>query len=86
MSRVKVVGAELREGDFNGNHYKNYLFHVVPEQSNENVIFGVCPTSVKVKAKWAEDNDISIKSLNQQTVEFFYDSYGNVAKIDVVKR
>lgn len=82
MAKVRIVGAEVREGDFNGNHYKNYLVYYVPSVKKESEIFGVCPQFVKIKAKWFEDQGISIKSLDKKDVEFFYDSYGNVAKIE----
>lgn len=80
--KVRVVGCELREGDYQGSHYKNYLLHVVSAVKRDNEIFGVCPSSVKIKAKWVEDNHINLKSLDKQIVEIFYDSYGNVAKIE----
>lgn len=81
--KVKVVGCELREGDFNGNHYKNYMIYTVSPAKRDNEVFGVCPQTVKVKGKFIEDNNINIKSLNQKLCEFYYDSYGNIAKIDI---
>lgn len=85
LMEVKVIGAEIREGDYQGNHYKNYIIYTVSPIKRNNELFGVCPSSVKVKAKWVEDNQIDIKDLNQHIVNFYYDSYGNVAKIDVIK-
>ena len=80
--KVKVVGAEVREGDFNGNHYKNYLLYYVSSVKRDGEIFGGCPQFVKLKGKWVDDNNINIKELNQKIVEIYYDSYGNVAKIE----
>ena len=82
MAKVKVVGCELKEGDFNGNHYKNYLLYVVDSIKRDSEMFGVCPRTVKIKAKWVEDNDVKLKEMFQKIVEIYYDSYGNVAKID----
>lgn len=82
MAKVRIVGAEVREGDYNGNHYKNYIVYYVPSVKKDSELFGVCPQSVKIKAKWFDDNQINIRDLDKKSVEFFYDNYGNVAKIE----
>ena len=83
MSKVKVVGAELKEGEYQGNAYKNYFLYVVDSVKKQTEIFGVCPQVIKVKGKFVTDNDINVKSLNQKVCEFFYDRYGNITKIDI---
>lgn len=80
--KVKVVGCELREGEYQGNKYKNYLLYVVPEQKRPSDLFGVCPQTVKIKSRFVEENGINLKEYFQHSIEIFYDSYGNVAKIE----
>lgn len=80
--KVKVVGGELREGDFNGNHYKNYVLYVVSPVKKDNELFGVCPQAIKIKSKFVEENKINLKDYYQGIVEFYYDAYGNVSKIE----
>lgn len=80
--KVKVVGCKLNEGEYNGNYYKNYLLYVVPAVKGENELFGVCPQTIKVRSKFVEEYDINLKSYFQKEIEVYYDSYGNVAKIE----
>lgn len=82
--KVKVIGAEVREGDYQGYHYKNYFVHVVSADKRQNELFGVCPSSVKIKNRFIEENHVDLKSYNGKLVEFFYDSYGNVSKIELI--
>lgn len=81
--KVKVVGCALKEGDYQGSHYKNYMLYVIPEVKSKSELFGVCPQSIKIKSKWVEENEINLKELNQKIVEIYYDAYGSVAKIEL---
>ena len=83
--KVKIIGAELKEGDYQGNKYSNYVLYTVSPEKRNSELFGVCPSSVKVRSKWVNDNDVNIKTLNGKIVEFYYDAYGHVAKIDVIE-
>lgn len=85
LMKVKVIGAELKEGDYQGNHYKNYIIYTVSPVKRDSELFGVCPSSVKIRAKWVDDNEINIKALNGKIVDMFYDAYGHIAKIDIVE-
>lgn len=82
MAKVRIVGAELKEGDYNGNHYRNYIIYYVPSVKSDSEIFGVCPQSVKIKANFFDSNGINIRDLDKKSVEFLYDRFGNVAKIE----
>lgn len=79
---LKVVGCELKEGDFNGNHFKYYNLYVVSSEKSESTLFGVCPHAVKLRSKFIEENDIKLKDFYQQNVEIYYDAYKNVVKIE----
>lgn len=89
--KYKVVGCELREGDFRDpktnvdTHYSYYLLHVVSVERAKDPIFGVCPEQIKLRKKFVDDNEINLKSFNQKIVEVYYDAYRNVAKIDIVE-
>lgn len=83
MSKVKFVGAEVREGTYQDHPYKNYILYYVENVKSDNILFGVCPQSLKVKAKFVDENNISIKSLNQKVGEIYFDRYGNLTKIDL---
>lgn len=82
----KVIGCKKQEGIFNGREYKNYVLYVVNTEKNETDIFGLCPQTLKVKQNFIINNNIDINSLYQQNIEVLYDSYRNVAKIDVVSK
>lgn len=83
--KVKFIGAELKEGDYQGTHYKNYMLYYVSPVKKDSEIFGVCPEFIKVKSKFIEDNSINVKNLNQKVAEVYWDKYGNLAMIDVAE-
>ena len=83
---MKIVGIKHQTGEYLGNNYDNYRLFVTDPTRVDTKEFGVCPSFVKVKASLmheivAPDN---VASLIGKDVNFFYDAYQNVVKIDLM--
>lgn len=79
---LKVVGIKNQIGEYNGKPYKNYVLYVVDSENMTSTIAGLCPNTIKVKQSFFKP-DFDIKSLYQQDIEVYYDSFGKVAKLEV---
>lgn len=87
---MKVVGVKHMTGSFNDRAYDNYYIYCVADQTDNDTsqFYGVCPQCVKVKASLlhtvvAPDK---IQKLLDREVEFLYDSYKNVALVNVISK
>lgn len=80
---MKVIGAKRIQGVFNDRPYDNYNLYVAPENA-DNVVFGVCPNVVKVKASVLLESVSDVLALKDKDIDCFYDQYKNVVKINVL--
>lgn len=81
---LKVIGVKKQEGEYNGNPYKNYVIYVVDSDNQTNTVVGLCPSTIKVKQEFL-NNICDAKDLYQKEIEVYYNSYGHVAKFEILK-
>lgn len=78
---LQVCGIKKQEGEYNNNSYKNYVIYAVDLDHQDQVITGVCPVTIKIKQSFYQGD---IKELYKKNINVYYDSYGKVAKIEVM--
>lgn len=85
---MKIVGVKHQTGEFNNKPYDNYRIYYVDEtkQDNDGMTFGICPTYAKVRASVLHEvcAPDKVNKLIQREVNFFYDAYKNVVKMEVL--
>lgn len=89
---MKIVGVKHMVGEYDDKDTKkkyqfdNYYLYGTDENTNDNVqIYGTCPNCIKVKASVLHQVVAAdkIEKLIGRSVECFYDSYKNVALVNV---
>lgn len=84
---MKVVGVRHQTGIYEKKPYDNYYIYGVGVQndSEDSQYYGVCPQMVKIKASILHEvvAPDKVMKLIDREVNFFYDSFKNVAMVHV---
>lgn len=83
---MKIVGVKHMTGEYDNRPFDNYYLYGIDENTNDKIqIYGTCPNCIKVKASVLHQVVAAdkIEKLIGRSVECFYDSYKNVALVNV---
>lgn len=83
---MKIVGVKHMTGEFDGKSFDNYYLYGTDDNTNDKIqIYGICPNCIKVKASILHQVVAAdkIEKLIGRSVECYYDSYKNVALVNV---
>lgn len=81
-----VTGLKRSQGTFSGNNYDNYYVYCM-DSEGKDVLFGICSQPYKVKAEVLHQlvKPDQVKALEGKKVNFLYDTYKNVARVEIVQ-
>ena len=90
---IKIIGIEKSVGEFTpansttSLHYNNYNFYGIELDDKSGVIVGNKAKKIKVKIEDFDRimNGKTVESLYDHVVEFYYNEYGKLFKIVIIK-
>jgi hypothetical protein len=86
---MKVTGYAIQQGEYNGNHYHNVVFHGLIDANRDNAVGSLTETA---KVKYADAlvilgiKEADLKSVVGMGLIFMHDKYGKVIDIEVQKK
>lgn len=80
---MKIIGIELKEGEFQGRKYSNYVIHGykhLPAAIGENVTETVKIKSANLLSMVRDQSELR-SWIGKEIEDVFYDKYGNAVSI-----